>query len=174
MKPLENVIKIRSVAHWYWHGLPKLVNWTSSFADFPIHSCQISFCVIKQNRNVSQTCACLNKKIINVQTPNQFSNKIIVELYRVSLVVQMAKNRPAMQETRVLSLVGKIPWRSKWQPTPVFLPGKPHGQRSLVDCSPLSRKELDTTEQLTHNLNCLEVYSISSLIQLWFRESWDA
>ena len=27
---------------------------------------------------------------------------------------------------------GKIPWRRKWQPTPVFLPGKPHGQRSLV------------------------------------------
>ena len=29
----------------------------------------------------------------------------------------------------------KIPWRRKWQPTPVFLPGKSHGQRSLVDCS---------------------------------------
>ena len=28
--------------------------------------------------------------------------------------------------------VGKIPWRRKWQPTPVFLPGKSHGQRSLV------------------------------------------
>ena len=32
--------------------------------------------------------------------------------------------------------VRKIPWRSKWQPTPVFLPGKPHGQRSLVGYSP--------------------------------------
>jgi len=31
--------------------------------------------------------------------------------------------------------VGKIPWRSKWQPTPVFLPGKSHGQRTLVGCS---------------------------------------
>ena len=31
--------------------------------------------------------------------------------------------------------VGKIPWRRKWQPTPVFLPGKPHQQRSLVDYS---------------------------------------
>ena len=29
----------------------------------------------------------------------------------------------------------KIPWRRKWQPTPVFLPGKSHGQRSLADCS---------------------------------------
>ena len=32
--------------------------------------------------------------------------------------------------------VGKIPWRRKWQPTPVFLSGKSHGQRSLVGCSP--------------------------------------
>ena len=32
--------------------------------------------------------------------------------------------------------VRKIPWRRKWQPTPVFLPGKPHGQRSLVGYSP--------------------------------------
>ena len=32
--------------------------------------------------------------------------------------------------------VGKIPWRKAWQPTPVFLPGEPHGQRSLAGCSP--------------------------------------
>ena len=32
--------------------------------------------------------------------------------------------------------VGKIPWRRKWQPTPIFLPGKSHGQRSLVGYSP--------------------------------------
>ena len=43
-------------------------------------------------------------------------------------------------------LRGKIPWRRKWQPTPVFLPGKSHGQRSLVDYSPWCHKELDTAE----------------------------
>ena len=32
--------------------------------------------------------------------------------------------------------VGKIPWSRKWHPTPVFLPGKAHGQRSLAGCSP--------------------------------------
>ena len=42
--------------------------------------------------------------------------------------------------------VRKIPWRRKWYPTPVFLPGKSHEQRSLVGCSPLGHKELDTTE----------------------------
>ena len=36
--------------------------------------------------------------------------------------------------------------RRQWQPTPVFLPGKSHGQRSLVGCSPWGRTESDTTE----------------------------
>ena len=42
--------------------------------------------------------------------------------------------------------VGKIPWRGKWQPTPVFLLGKSHGQRSLAGYSPWGGKELDMTE----------------------------
>ena len=44
--------------------------------------------------------------------------------------------------------VGKIPWRRKWQSTPVFLPGESHGRKSLVGYSPRGRKESDTTEQL--------------------------
>ena len=42
--------------------------------------------------------------------------------------------------------VGKIPWRRKWQPTPVFLPGKFLGQRRLADYSPWGHKESDMTE----------------------------
>ena len=45
--------------------------------------------------------------------------------------------------------IRKIPgggWRRAWQPTPVFLPGEAHGQRSLAGCSPLGRTEPDTTE----------------------------
>ena len=42
--------------------------------------------------------------------------------------------------------VGKISWMRKWQPTPVFLPGDPHGQRSLVGCSLWYCTELDTTK----------------------------
>ena len=45
--------------------------------------------------------------------------------------------------------VGKIPWRRKWQPTLVFLPGESHGQRSLVGYSPYGHKESDMTEQLS-------------------------
>ena len=48
-------------------------------------------------------------------------------------------------------------WRKQWQPTPVLLPGKSHGQRCLVGCSPWGRKEVDTTEQLHFHfsLSCI-------------------
>ena len=42
--------------------------------------------------------------------------------------------------------VRKMPWSKKWQPTPVFLPGKSCGQRSLVVLSPRGHKESDMTE----------------------------
>ena len=48
-----------------------------------------------------------------------------------------------------------IRWRRKWQPTPVSLPGKSHGQRRLVGCSPWGCKELGTTKRLTHTLSSL-------------------
>ena len=53
-----------------------------------------------------------------------------------SLVAQMVKNLPAMQETQVQSLGQEDPWRKKWQPIPVFLPGEFHGQKRLAGCSP--------------------------------------
>ena len=48
--------------------------------------------------------------------------------------------------------VGKISQRREWRPTPGFLPGESHGQRSLVGYSPWGRKGSDTTEQLTLSL----------------------
>ena len=48
--------------------------------------------------------------------------------------------------------VRKIPWKRKWQPTPVFLLSKSHVQRNLAGYSPQSLKELDTIERLsTHS-----------------------
>ena len=48
-------------------------------------------------------------------------------------------------------------WRRRWHPTPVLLPGKSHGWRSLVGCSPWGCKELDTTERLHFHfsLSCI-------------------
>ena len=42
--------------------------------------------------------------------------------------------------------IQKIPWRRKWQPTPVLLPRQFHGQSSLMGCSPWGRQEFDTME----------------------------
>ena len=57
-----------------------------------------------------------------------------------SLVAQSLKNLPAVQETGFDPWVRKIPWRREWQPTPVFLPGEFHGQRSLMGYSPWGRR----------------------------------
>ena len=56
-----------------------------------------------------------------------------------------------------IALISHANQRRQWQPTPVFLPGKSHGRRSLVGYSPWSRKELDTTEQL-HFTSLLNIF----------------
>ena len=60
----------------------------------------------------------------------------------------MVKESVQFRRPRFNLWVEKISWRKEWLPTPVFLPGELHGQRSLVGYGPLGRKELDTTEQL--------------------------
>ena len=63
-------------------------------------------------------------------------------------MAQLVKNLPAMQGTEIKSLGQEEgnPWRREWLPTPVFLPGEFHGQRSLVGYNPWRRKELDMTK----------------------------
>ena len=106
-----------------------------------------------------------------------------------SLVAQRVKRLPAMQETRFDPWVRKIRWRRKWQPTPVLLPGKSHGWRSLIGYSPWCHKESDMTEQLHfhfHNraeapdsnpvtgfhLNLLPHLSLSFMQQPMSVDSW--
>ena len=71
--------------------------------------------------------------------------QIHIQNREANLVVQMVKNLPAMLDP----WVRKIPWRSECLPTPAFLPGESHGQKSLVDYSAWGQKELDMTEWLT-------------------------
>ena len=59
--------------------------------------------------------------------------------------------------------VGKMPWRRKWQPTPAFLPGKFHGQRSLVDYSPWGRKELGHDSEWA----CVHVHTHFESLNPW-------
>ena len=63
---------------------------------------------------------------------------------RASLVAQLVKNPPAMQETKFNPQVKKIPWRRERLSTPVFWPGEFHGLYTPRGC-----KELDVTERLS-------------------------
>ena len=60
-------------------------------------------------------------------------------------MAQTVKNLPAMRETWVRPLDRKIPWRRECLPTPAFLLGKFHEQRSLVGYGPWGHKESDMT-----------------------------
>ena len=68
-------------------------------------------------------------------------------MFKHSQVALVVKNPPANPGD--IRDSGSIPWRRQWQPTPVCLPGKSHGQRSLVGHSPWGRTESNTTERLT-------------------------
>ena len=67
--------------------------------------------------------------------------------------------------------VGKIPWRRAWQHTPVFLPGKFHGQRSLRGYSPWGRNKSDTIEWLTLTLALSSTLPFPSLKRHCFGET---
>ena len=71
-----------------------------------------------------------------------------IPFFWASLVAQMIEKLPAMQKTRVWFLGWEDPLEKVWQPTPVFLPGEFHGQKSLVGYTPWSCKESETTEWL--------------------------
>ena len=65
---------------------------------------------------------------------------------------------PHLPINRSSNLLAVVPLyrRRQWHPTPVLLPGKSHGQRSLVVCSPWGREESDTTEWLHFHFHALE------------------
>ena len=64
------------------------------------------------------------------------------------------------------SWVGSLPWRREWKPTPVFLPEKFHGQKSLAHYSPWCHKELDMNEWLTLTLFFTEAEVVGNT-QMW-------
>ena len=74
---------------------------------------------------------------------------ILAQAFGASLVAQLVKNLPEMQETPVRFLGQEGPWRRKSQPTLVFWPGEVHVQRSLAGYSPRGHKALDTIELLS-------------------------
>ena len=75
-------------------------------------------------------CICLHTHIINMSFPGGSDGK----------------ESTCHVGTTSSPWIRKIPWRRAWQPTPVFLPGEAHEQRSLVGYSPWGYMELDRTE----------------------------
>ena len=74
---------------------------------------------------------------------------MMVYVEQASLVAQTVESTCNVGDPGLIPESGKIPCRRKWQPTPVFLPGKPHERKSLEGYSPWGHKESDTTERLT-------------------------
>ena len=89
----------------------------------------------------------------NLSSQSLWSNELklfwytTMHLPQASLMTQV-KNVCWCRRHKFNPWVRKTPWRRKWQPTPVFLPEKSHGQRSLVGYSPWGCKELDMTEHI--------------------------
>ena len=80
------------------------------------------------------------KVILTDVSPSRFTGPYISKVpgFPSGLVV---KNPPANAgDVGSIPGLGRFPWRRNWQPIPVFLPGKSHGQRSLADYSPCGRK----------------------------------
>ena len=83
----------------------------------------------------------------NTYQPIVYRHAVLLE--KEGSVILWGKDWNQIQECHVLGKLATIqPWRRQWHPTPVLLPGKSHGQRSLVGCSPWGRWASDTTERL--------------------------
>ena len=78
----------------------------------------------------------------------------ISKTVQVALVVKNPPDNAGSIKRHGFNLwVRKIPRRRAWQPTPVFLPGESHGQKSLAGYGPWDHKELDTTEHISTHIH---------------------
>ena len=99
----------------------------------------------------------------------------LTDIYCVSIIFLLLRWLSGKESTCQCRRLGfdpwvrKIPWRRKWQSTPVFFSGKSHGQRSLAGYSPWGHKELDTTQQLSNNDNC--IFRYQGLKEKWCKSS---
>ena len=93
--------------------------------------------------------------VLFVHHPVLFAQTIIAPLLSAQLPWWLSSKESTCQCRRhgFNSWARKIPWRKKWQPTPVFLPGKSHGHRSLAGCSPGGCKRVRQDLKTQHNNN---------------------
>ena len=87
--------------------------------------------------------SCLKRHFFLIGLPNV---NVVLELH---LKIQKWKSNVSLSRAKYSALAHDNSQRREWPPTPVFLPGESHGQRSVADYSPCGRKDLDVTEQLS-------------------------
>ena len=95
----------------------------------------VQYRMVNYNYSVAEQADCQNVFILRKW--NFIPEKVMYEFYLKMSFFPVVKNPLGLAPW-----VWKIPWRRKWQPIPVFLPGKSHGQRSLVGFSPQGRKRV--------------------------------
>ena len=115
------------------HGVAKCQTWLSDWTTTHLNITMFS----QYNGNVNINCENKEQASSVPRLPRWLSGK---------------KSACQCRSYRFDPWVRNIPWRRKWQSTPVFLPGKSHGQSSIAGCSPWCCKESDTTEQLNNNI----------------------
>ena len=111
-------------------------------------ACRLQFMGHKES-DTTESLHFLSFSLTSLTERTQLETSLVVQW--VELFIFTAKG------PRLNPRVRKIPWRRKWQRTPVFLPGKFHGWRNLVGYSPWGRKDSDTTERLHFHfsLSCI-------------------
>ena len=100
--------------------------------------------VVFRNQDLDIKCAHCNWGVFA-------SRPFIVQIFHIYTIFYILIPEPTCQcrRCRFDPWIGKMPWKKKWQPTPVLLPGKFHGERNLVGYSPWGYKESDMTEHST-------------------------
>ena len=115
--------------------------------------CLLQYMKVKRESEVTQSCLTLSDPM-DCSLPGSsihgiFQARVLewgaIAFSGKELVVKKCRRGDAVFHPRA----GKIPWRRAWQPTPVFLPGEPEGQRSLAGYSSWGHKELGTTKGLS-------------------------
>ena len=108
---------------------------------------------------------CIYKKLSTVSMLRSLPSMVTIVLLLLSSNVKIKYARvwkvldrvPGPGNNYTIVVTSTTTWRRQWHPTPVLLPGKSHGRRCLVGCSPWVCKELDTTERLHFHfsLSCI-------------------
>ena len=134
------------VVVWAFFGIAFLRDWNENWHSF---SSSVATAEFSKFAGILRTASSLRIYSEISQTGYLFFSSCIMGFPGGTNGKESACQCRRCQRCRFDPWVRKTLWRGKGQPTPVFVPGKSHGQRSLVSYSPWGRKESDTTERLS-------------------------